>query len=325
MKVFDTLLSLLQILLLGLLAGIYLNGFLTPEFFPWANVLSLTFPMLILLYTALCLFWLVRWKKRGFIFLFFILFFWSPISAWVNFNGKPNEKANLKVVSFNLKGGKFGQQKIYDYLKNTDADILLAQEYGSEFNVPGYPHATTKYEIVALNSKTEILSQGKIATIGNGNSFYADLKVNGKRIRVINLYLNPFSFEKAKVRPSGDIDRDQGKLRYVLKRLLPIFKIHQKEIQNVQDAIKTSPYPVLLAGDFNAVPFSYEYYTIKNNLDDAFLKVGNGSATSFHDYKFPLRIDYIFTSKAIKPVSYRVDRSVHLSDHFPVVAEFKID
>ena len=33
----------------------------------------------------------------------------------------------------------------------------------------------------------------------------------------------------------------------------------------------------------------------------------------------------IFTSKEIKPIRYRVDRSIKSSDHFPVIAEFKID
>ena len=55
------------------------------------------------------------------------------------------------------------------------------------------------------------------------------------------------------------------------------------------------------------------------------MEVGNGSGTSFHDYQFPIRIDYIFCSKSIKPVNYQVDRSVKISDHYPVIAEFKID
>ena len=64
---------------------------------------------------------------------------------------------------------------------------------------------------------------------------------------------------------------------------------------------------------------------IGKNLDDAFLKAGNGSSTSFHDFKFPLRIDYIFTSKNIIPKSYKVDYSVKLSDHYPVIAEFLLN
>lgn len=149
--------------------------------------------------------------------------------------------------------------------------------------------------------------------------------MNGKIIRIVNVYLNPFSFDKKKVKPGEDLDKNKMKVRYILSKLIPTFKIHQDEVSEIRNAIDESPYPVILAGDFNAVPNSYEYYTLGKGLTDAFVAVGRGSGTSFHDYKFPIRIDYIFTSKEIKPISYRVDRSVKLSDHFPVIAEFKID
>lgn len=225
----------------------------------------------------------------------------------------------------NIKGGLMGRSEVYNYLKNTDADIIINQERGSEIEISGYPYHVNSYEILAINSKTEIIKHEKVATAGNGNAFYADVKFKGKIIRVINVYLNPFSFDKAKVKPTEDIESNKTKILYVLKRLIPTFKIHQGEVSDIREAIDQSPYPVLVAGDFNAVPNSYEYYTIGKNLTDAFVAVGRGSSTSFHDYKFPIRIDYIFTSKEIKPISYRVDRSVKLSDHFPVIAEFKID
>ena len=224
-----------------------------------------------------------------------------------------------------MRSAIMGREIIYDYLKNTNADLIFGQEYGSEFKVPGYDHRTDQYEIVAVNSKTEIVNQEKIATVGNGNAFYADIRFKGKIIRVINVYLNPFSFEKDKVEPTENLEANKSTLKYILKRLIPTFKIHQQEALDIRRAVENSPYPVILAGDFNSVPNSFEYYTIGKNLTDAFVTVGRGSATSFHDYKFPIRIDYIFTSKEIKPITYRVDRSVKLSDHFPVIAEFKID
>lgn len=92
----------------------------------------------------------------------------------------------------------------------------------------------------------------------------------------------------------------------------------------MKDFIKKSPYPVILAGDFNSVPNSYEYYTISDILQDCFLEAGNGFSTSFHDYKFPIRIDYIFSSKELKPLSYKVDRTRKLSDHYPVMATFSL-
>ena len=107
--------------------------------------------------------------------------------------------------------------------------------------------------------------------------------------------------------------------------MVPTFKNHQAEVQDLQNAVSASPYPVILAGDFNAVPNSYEYYHLLKNLKDVFVEVGRGSATSFHDYKFPIRIDHVFCSQSIQTVAYRVDRSAKLSDHFPVITEFYID
>lgn len=326
MKIFRFLLTLFHLVIIVLLLGTLLNDYIPPRVFPWVNMLSLSFPVLMILNVLLCILWLVLWKKRVFLFLLLSSFLVNPTRRWLNYSDTAHEKANLKIVSVNIKGGTlFGYQKVYDYLRNTDADIILAQEYASEFKVPGYEHRTDAYEIVALNSKIKILEQGKIATVGNGNSFFADVEVNGKKIRLINVYLSPFSFDKGKVKPSEDLDKNKLKLRYVVRKLVPTFKNHQDEVADVHRAVSESPYPVILAGDFNAVPNSYEYYQIGKNLKDVFVETGTGSATSFHDYKFPIRIDYVFCSPELKPISYKVDRSAKVSDHFPVITEFKID
>ncbi|MCQ4035877.1 endonuclease/exonuclease/phosphatase family protein [Kaistella montana] len=326
MKLFRLLLTIFHLGILMLLLGTALNAYVPPRVFPWLNMISLLFPILMILNVLFCLFWTILWKKRAIFFFAFSLFLIVPTSRWINYREKKSIKPNLKMITFNIKGGRVGgKEKVFNYLKNSGADVILLQEYGSEYQVSGYDYSVGKYEIVALNSKTKILDQGKIATSGNGNSFFADIEINGKRIRFINLYLSPFSFEKQKVKPSEDLDQNEYKLRYILGKLVPTFKNHQTEVQELQNAVSASPYPVILAGDFNAVPNSYEYYHLIKNLKDAFVEVGRGSATSFHDYKFPIRIDHVFCSESIQPVAYRVDRSEKLSDHFPVITEFYID
>ena len=126
------------------------------------------------------------------------------------------------------------------------------------------------------------------------------------------------------VKPTSDIDENEEKARGLVRKFLPVFKTHQEQVEILKDFIKQSPYPVILAGDFNSVPNSYEYYTISDILQDCFLEAGNGFSTSFHDYKFPIRIDYIFSSKELKPLSYKVDRTKKLSDHYPVMATFSL-
>lgn len=326
MKLFRLLFTIYHFSILVLLLGTILNAYIPPRVFPWLNLLSLSFPVLMILNVLFCLTWIILWKKRAVFFLAFSLFLIVPTSRWINYREKKSIKPNLKMLTFNIKGGRVGGTgKVFNYLKNSGADVILLQEYGSQYQVSGYDFGVGNYEIVALNSKTKILDHGKIATTGNGNSFYADIEINGKRIRFINLYLSPFSFEKQKVKPSEDLEQNENKLRYILGKLVPTFKNHQAEVQDLQNAVSASPYPVILAGDFNAVPNSYEYYHLLKNLKDVFVEVGRGSATSFHDYKFPIRIDHVFCSQSIQTVAYRVDRSAKLSDHFPVITEFYID
>lgn len=326
MKLFRFGLVLIHLFITVLLCGTVLNDYISPEVFPYFNLLSLAFPVLMILNFALCLLWIVLWKKRALFFVAISFIMLKPTERWVNWSGKVAEQPNLKMVTVNLKGGTIaGYETIDEYLEKSKADIIFGQEYGDELNVPNYPYQANQFEIVALNSKTEIIKQEKLTTTGNGNAFYADIKFKGKIIRVVNVYLNPFSFDKQMIKPVEDLQKNKTKVKDIIKKLIPTFKIHQQEIVDIRRAIDQSPYPVILAGDFNAVPNSYEYYELGKGLTDAFVKVGRGSATSFHDYKFPIRIDYIFTSKEIKPISYQVDRSVKLSDHFPVIAEFKID
>lgn len=317
---------ILHLFIIVLLMGTLLNDYISPQLFAGFNLLSLAFPVLMILNVLLCVVWILMWKKRTFLFLILSLMFINPTKRWINYSPKSAESPNLKVVTVNIKGSTIeSYEAIYNYLKTQDADLILVQEYGNEFNVPGYENRTNNFEIVALNSKTKIIKQSQIETSGGGNAFYADIELNGKIIRIINVYLSPFSFDKGKVKPTEDLEKNKMKAMYVLRKLVPTFKIHQNEVSEIRKAIDESPNPVLLAGDFNAVPNSYEYYNLGKGLTDAFVAVGRGSGTSFHDYKFPIRIDYIFTSKEIKPINYRIDRKVKLSDHFPVIAEFKID
>ena len=325
MKIFRFILTIVHLFITVLLLGTLLNNLVPPRIFPWLNLLSLAFPVLMILHDFLCILWIILRKKRVFLFLLFSLMLINPTRRWINYSVESPEKPNLKIVSMNIKSGIMGREKVYEYLKKTDADIIVGQEYGTEFNIPGYNHRTKGFPMVAINSKTEIIHQEKLTTTGNGNAFFADIKFNGKIIRMVNVYLSPFSFEKENLNPEENLEDNKTKLKYILKRQIPTFKLHQDEVSDIRKAIDDSPYPVILAGDFNAVPNSYEYYHLGKELKDVFVETGNGSATSFHDYKFPIRIDHVFCSPNIKPVSYKVDRSVNLSDHFPVITEFKID
>ncbi|MDR6921445.1 MULTISPECIES: endonuclease/exonuclease/phosphatase family protein [Chryseobacterium] len=301
------------------------NAWIPPNLLGNLNLLSLGFPYLIITYILMTLIWVFQRKKIAIVFALGILVFYNPIRRWVNFTPKTaNVRTirDIKVLTFNVKYGDFGWDKVKKYIKDQNADIILVQEKDTNRAIR---KDLVKYPTVILKTKHKIVRQEElIQDNSRGNSFYADVDINGKIIRVVNVYLEPFRLHKSMFQFDG-FGKQKDKISTLLSHMTPTFKAHEEQIRKIRKVIDFSPYPVILAGDFNSVPNSYEYYSLGKDLQDAFLTVGNGISTSFHDYKVPLRIDYIFTSKSIIPLSYKVDQSVKLSDHYPVIAEFLLN
>lgn len=325
MKVLRFIVLLIHIsIILALLAGL-LNAYISPKTFGALNLLSLAFPVLMFFNLLFCMIWIILWKKRAAVFLALSVFLITPTRRWVNYSITSKEKEDFKLVIFNTRNGTLGKQEVADYLNNSGADILLLQETTELFELKNYPYKIENYSQLKVYSKFPVKKHEDLKTdVLNGNSMYADIEINGKNIRFVTLYMEPFYLDKEMVKPTSNMDVNERKLKDLIKRLIPTFKEHQKQLDNTMDVVDNSPYPVVFAGDFNAVPNSYEYYRASKNLQDAFLEAGSGSSTSFPDFKFPLSIDHIFVSESIKSLSYSVDRSVEISDHYPILATFKI-
>lgn len=314
-----------HIVIIVLLLSTLGNAWIPPNIFGNLNLLSLGFPYLIFLHILLTLVWVVKRKKIAIAFVLSTFIFYNPIRRWVNFTPK-NENArsirDIKVLTFNVKYGDFGWDKVKKYISDQDADIILVQERDTKTDLRD---DLIKYPSVILKTKHKIVRQENLVEEKDrGNSFYADIDINGKIIRVVNVYLEPFRLHKSMLSFDG-FGKGAGNISTLLSHMIPTFKAHEDQIKRIRKAVDLSPYPVILAGDFNSVPNSYEYYNLGKDLQDAFLTAGSGSSSSFYDYKVPLRIDYIFSSKSIIPLSYKVDNTVKLSDHYPVIAEFLLN
>lgn len=325
MGIVRTLLAIIHIIILLFLGGILMNAYVPPKIFPYFNFLSLGFPILMITSVLLCIFWIFSFKKRAIFFLLISVLFLTPVRRWINYSAPKSEKSTFKMVTFNNKVNDFGKENVENYIESFHPDVVMLQEAG--YKKLGNPELSDLENIfhcpiVSFYTKYKIVKKEQIVIGGNGDAMMVDVEIDGKIIRFINVYLEPFQLHKSMVKPTENYDENEEKFKILVKKFIPVFKIHQEQVAILRDIIKSSPYPIILGGDFNSVPNSYEYYHLGENLQDAFLEAGLGSATSFHDYKFPIRIDYLFSSEEIKPISYRVDRTQKLSDHYPIVAEF---
>ena len=91
-----------------------------------------------------------------------------------------------------------------------------------------------------------------------------------------------------------------------------------KELAAWVDAV---PKPVIVCGDFNDIPTSYTFSTIKGkDLVDGFREAGSWLGGTYRGMGGLLRIDYILHSKEFKCIDYS-NPNIDLSDHRPVMSK----
>jgi endonuclease/exonuclease/phosphatase family metal-dependent hydrolase len=269
----------------------------------------------------------------------------------------------LRVLTWNLSSWgesnkafkKNNMNVMIPLIKNINADVLCFQEYlyfknstyrdsiipalkekgylysyFAQTNYTARMYKTAVLTAVVIISKYPIIDTAQFE-YNKGDfaepTIYADIKINEKTVRIFTTHLQSVQFEyndydalsKLKEPYKASVQQSRataGKLKYAYKRrALQADILHKK--------ITESPYPVIVCGDFNDVPNSYTYFTIKGNLQDAFLKKGSGFGRTFRFISPTLRIDYILADKKFEVKQYKKFEA-NYSDHYPVMADIKL-
>jgi endonuclease/exonuclease/phosphatase family metal-dependent hydrolase len=155
----------------------------------------------------------------------------------------------------------------------------------------------------------------------------ADIKVNDDTIRVFTTHLQSLQFKKSDYEKIDRIKDAEGGLVSDSKSIFSKLRtgIAYRKIQSdiVRQVLDNSPYPYLFCGDLNDVPNSYTYFTVRGNLQDAFLKKGFGIGRTFSSLSPTLRIDYIFADKNFKIEQFnRVIK--YYSDHYLILSDVEL-
>ncbi|HJN17719.1 MAG TPA: endonuclease/exonuclease/phosphatase family protein [Armatimonadota bacterium] len=81
--------------------------------------------------------------------------------------------------------------------------------------------------------------------------------------------------------------------------------------------------PAIIAGDFNNPPRGRIYSELADRLTDSFARAGTGFGWSFPRARPVIRIDYVWTSEDLTPISCKA-LATGPSDHRPVVADIAL-
>ncbi|HEV7332083.1 MAG TPA: endonuclease/exonuclease/phosphatase family protein [Flavisolibacter sp.] len=286
------------------------------------------------------------------------VFFGVRVSEKFNYQKSPQvlRVADWNVARFmewkrnNNKGSQV-RLKMMDQIKEQAADVLCLQEFFTSTDTTyynnlhhmlrevGYPYyyfawrddGDRQWFGNAIFSKHPIVDSGKFLFPNERypeSLLHADIDFHGDTIRVYTTHLASLRFKKEDYE---NIEEIKGQRRDIIQNSKGIFSkvrnammLRKEQALLIRELVSNDPHPTILTGDFNDVPNSFAYATIKGEkFQDVFLQKGFGIGRTFNTISPTLRIDYIFTTKDFEVLQFnRIVKD--LSDHYMLVTDLQL-
>lgn len=238
------------------------------------------------------------------------------------------------------------RNQIFQFLEKHDFDIICFQEFvhdksgsfktldtlptflGAQNAHTGLIRSSKNINFFGLATFTRypIVHKGEIRfdTQTANTCIYTDMVINQDTIRVYNVHfesigLSPEDYLFMENITNTDLMTDRQHLQKgvnILARIRDAFQKRAVQLEQVASHIESSPYPVILAGDFNDTPASWAYRRMTRQLQDSF-RSGKGIGQTFIGSLPGFRIDFILHSDTFTPYNFTTG-SEKYSDHHPI-------
>ncbi|MBO8460684.1 MAG: endonuclease/exonuclease/phosphatase family protein [Bacteroidetes bacterium] len=341
--------------LLMLLGG--LSVWINPQTVAFPAYLGLFFPVLVLLNVLFIVFWLFLRDYWAVLSLVMMLLVGGQVvnTFACNFSDAAknvSEAPVLTMMSYNtMSCGQFAKatkekgNPVLDDIVKENPDVVCMQEFAvSKYKeylqmadvkrvLKAYPYSHIEFTIdnkykkmgIATFSKFPIIRKSNLDIASSFNmAICSDIVVRGDTVRIFNCHLESNKLTEGDVKMQSDLMKDFDTKRagdyaeLVSKKLAEAYSFRASQAQQISAALEECTYPVLLCGDFNDVPVSYTYQTIKGKrLKDAFIENGFGFGLTFQKNLMNVRIDYIMHDDNFVAGDFQVGKTKY-SDHYPI-------
>jgi endonuclease/exonuclease/phosphatase family metal-dependent hydrolase len=246
--------------------------------------------------------------------------------------------------------------KAIGWLAASPADVLCLQEYyqepagtrsadGKLFRVgerlgpgsgrEGFVSKTLTNSIgaefgLAIFSRLPIVGRGEISfgRLTQNHAMWVDVAGPGRgdTVRIFNTHLQSMSLDEGDIVAAGSSRAGfRRKGRSLLGRFARGAAARAWQADTLLAHVRRSPYPVLLAGDLNDLPYSYAYSQLASELQNAWATVGLGPGNTYHGRLPPvLRIDQQFAGPQWQVLGCRVHTEIPYADHYPVEGLYQL-
>jgi len=328
---------------------------INPESFVLPAFFGLAYPYILLANIVIVIVWTAFLRIEALISVFFIVLGFTHLSNYIQIGKRGADKEfTFNIMSYNLRLFNYfedhnssTEKKIMDFIEARKPDILCIQEvfingdlskkesefinslggnYHSHIKVLGY--GKNRYYGIATFSRFPVVKKGEIIHPESSSlSIFTDVVIEKDTFRIFNNHLQSFrlrSIERSFLEEIAlaDDKATLNEIRNLSVNLKKGFVKRARQSKVVKAQINHSPYPVVVAGDFNDTPVSYSYRKIRTGLNDSFVSSGYGAGFTYKGNYPPNRIDYVLYDNNLENTDFETIR-VRYSDHYPVVAYFR--
>jgi endonuclease/exonuclease/phosphatase family metal-dependent hydrolase len=270
-----------------------------------------------------------------------------------------NPTTGLKVLSYNVRlfdlfnpsfsAALGSRNEIFNFIRSEEPDVLCLQEFyrqdkPTNFEVmdslnnimktrdyherSAHKRRTRENYGIALFSKYPMIARGDVMFETQGVQdfnycIFADIVKGADTFRVYNVHLQSIRLH-TDPHIEGEEMQTYGSKKGVLavyRKLRSAFEKRADQARRVVEHLKTSPYPVIVCGDFNDTPMSYTYNQFQLLLLDAFRESGLGLGSTYVGRLPAGRIDYLFYSSLLSVSNFSIQKQTR-SDHRAVSCVF---
>ena len=326
---------------------------INPATFWPASFLSVITLPIYLINILLFFFLLFRRSVHAGAVLLVIIIGFSLLGKTYRWSDSPNERGrtDFRVLSYNLSF--FSVPRVFseayrdptynmtvdnaiNWLRSGEADIYCLQEffddedsdiyntvatltrdstYDAHFVYKDQVKNKTRRGLIIL-SRLPIVERGEVFISDNhfNGAIYADVRVGSDTVRIINAHLESMQLSA----------RQRSWLR-VVQAYHRGAVAHSHQANQLADFIRQSPYPTVLSGDLNELPYGYVYRQFGSLMNSAFEAAGRGFGFTYQGDKLSfLRIDHQFFTDDLEVVRYVTHTEVPFSKHLPIEAAYAL-
>lgn len=345
------LLLTVNILVIVLMLATGYAGYISPPDHPYLSLIGFAFPAFACLNLAMMAVWLTIRKRWVIVPFAGFVIAYQPVRTYCPLNRAQDiPQGSLKVLSYNILGYNYEAapreqaNPILKYICDSGADIVCLQEHDLIYGQDSlravlkdiYPHRDTLQSYgylkpagdpIAIYSRYPIIHKEHIHARTKGNTFGVFvLDIDGQPVHVINAHLETVGLtieEKTNFqdmvhgkREKEDVRRES---RNIIRKLAESTAMRARQADAIAEYIAGHPdQRIILCGDLNDHPLSYVHHTIARGMTDCYAESGNLPGYSFSYHSMYVRIDNIMCSRHYRPAGCTVDKSIDLSDHYPI-------